>query len=55
MSHIKHIPAALLPLALVLLGVVSALAGVYLLAGLAVTLIVGGTLAVAAGLLVDVD
>lgn len=54
MSHFKRIPITLLPLVLVLLGVAAVLAGAYLLTGLAVTLVVGGTLAVAAGLLVDV-
>jgi hypothetical protein len=54
MSHFKHIPVALLPLALLLLGVAAVLAGAYLLTGLAVTLVVGGIVAAAAGLLVDV-
>ncbi|MGD9693925.1 MAG: hypothetical protein AB7G17_14395 [Phycisphaerales bacterium] len=54
MRHVKRIPGLTVAVLLVLLGVVSVLTGVYLLTGLAVTLIVGGVLAVAAGLLVDV-
>jgi hypothetical protein len=55
MSHFKQIPVALLLLLLVLIGVIAAIAGVYLLQGLAVALIVGGVTAAATGLLVDVD
>lgn len=55
MSHFKRVPVSLLPISLVVGGVVATLAGAYLLFGLAVTLLVGGPAAVAAGLLVDVD
>lgn len=54
MSHFKQIPVALLPFALILLGVTAVLAGVYLLLGPASALVVGGIAAVTAGLLVDV-
>lgn len=54
MKHIKRIPAVAWSAFLVLAGAGSALAGVYLLTGLAVTLIVGGVAATALGLLVDV-
>lgn len=53
-KHIKRIPAVAWSAFLVLAGAGSALAGVYLLTGLAVTLIVGGVAATALGLLVDV-
>lgn len=53
MSHFKQIPAPLLLLALVLAGAASVLAGVHMLWGLAPTLILGGVVAVAVGLLVD--
>lgn len=46
--------STLIPFALVLSGAAAALAGVYLLLGVAATLILGGVAAVAAGLLVDV-
>lgn len=54
MKHIK-VPTLTIVLAgLVLCGIISVVAGVYLLWGLAVALIVGGAAAVATGLLVDV-
>jgi len=53
-SHFKQIPPVVLTTTLTLAGFGSLLAGVYLLAGLAVALIVGGALATAVGLLVDV-
>lgn len=55
MSHFKHIPAPLLLALLVLAGLTAAVAGVYLIWGTAVALIVGGIVATTAGLLVDVD
>lgn len=55
MKHLKRIPTIVLPALLVLAGSVAALAGVYLLLGLAAALITGGVAGVAAGLLVDVD
>ncbi len=55
MSHFKQVPAPLLLTLLALLGVGAVVAGVYLIWGLAVALIVGGVIAAAAGLLVDVD
>lgn len=54
MSLLKRPSAALLMVLLVLVGLASALAGVYLMAGLAWTLVVGGTALVAFGLLADV-
>lgn len=54
MTHLKHLPATTLPVLLVVPGLGCAVAGLYLLGGLAVTLLVGGCVAVAAGLLVDV-
>jgi len=54
-SHFKQIPPVALTAALVLVGLAAILTGVYLLAGLAVTLLAGGAAAMAAGLLVDVD
>jgi len=54
MTRMKRIPPVALTATLALAGFGSLLAGVYLLAGLAVALIVGGALATAAGLLVDV-
>lgn len=49
----KHVsPAA--PAALVVAGSSATLAGIYLLAGLAVALIVGGLASTAVGLLVDI-
>lgn len=54
MSILKRPSAAFLVALLVLAGFACALAGVYLLTGLAVSLIVGGVAAVAFGLLVDV-
>jgi len=50
----KRIPPVILTTALALAGCASLLAGVYLLLGLPVALIVGGVLAAAVGLLVDV-
>lgn len=54
MSHFKQIPVALLPLFLTLVGVGAVVTGVYLIWGVAVALIVGGTVGAATGLLVDV-
>lgn len=54
MTTFKRLPAQLVPVVAVLAGLSSLLAGVYLLAGLPVALIVGGVLATAVGLLVDV-
>lgn len=54
MSILKRPNLAALMVLLVVVGVGSALAGVYLLTGLAVTLIVGGVAAVLLGLLADV-
>lgn len=53
MTRIKRIPGTLWAVLLVAGGLAAALAGVYLLAGLAVSLIVGGVIAAALGLLVD--
>lgn len=55
MSRIRQIPAALIAALLVAAGVAATLAGVYLLAGAAWALVVGGCTAATAGLLVDVD
>ena len=55
MSHFKRIPITLLPILLVLAGCAAALSGVYLLTGLAVTLVAGGVAAALVGLIVDVD
>lgn len=54
MSLLKRPSPAVLMVLLVLLGAGCALAGVFLLAGLAWTLIVGGVAAVALGALADV-
>lgn len=54
MSILKRPSPAVLLALLVVLGAGCALAGVYLLFGLAVALVVGGVAAVALGLLVDV-
>ena len=54
MTRLRRIPASLLVVVAVLAGFTAALAGLYLLAGLAVTLLVGGCAVVAAGLLVDI-
>lgn len=54
MTRIKRLPAWILVLLLVLAGAAAALAGVYLLVGLAPTLIAGGVAAVLVGLLVDI-
>jgi len=53
-KHFKRIPRVVWPALLVVVGFCSVAAGVYLLAGLAVTLLVVGVAAVALGLLVDV-
>lgn len=53
MSHFKRIPVAVVPILLVLLGLGAALAGCYLLLGLAPALILGGITSAAVGLLVD--
>lgn len=55
MKHIRRFPVAVLPVLAVLGGLAAAVAGVYLLLGLAAALIAGGATAVAGGLLVDVD
>ena len=52
--YVRRLPAALLPVLAVSAGLGCVIAGVYLLSGLAVALIVGGGLSVVAGLLVDV-
>ena len=54
MTRFKRLPVALLPVLVTLAGFGCAVAGLYLLAGLATTLLVGGVVLVAAGLLVDV-
>lgn len=54
MTRIKRLPDWILPVLLILGGLAAALAGVYLLVGLAPTLIAGGVAAVLAGLLVDI-
>lgn len=51
---LKRINASYWMALLTVVGLCAALAGVYLLAGLAVTLLTGGALAAAFGLLVDV-
>jgi hypothetical protein len=53
MTHVKRIPPVVLTILLVLGGLAAVLAGVYMLAGLAVTLLAGGAAVMAAGLLVD--
>lgn len=54
MSLVKRPSVAVLMILLVLAGAATALCGVYLLLGLAWTLVVGGAAAVALGLLADV-
>lgn len=54
MKHVKRVPVAALPPLAVIAGLCAILAGVYLLVGLPAALIVGGALAAAGGLLVDV-
>ncbi len=54
MSHFKQIPVALLPALLALGGVAAIVLGVHLIWGAPVALIVGGVIAAATGLLVDV-
>ena len=54
MTRLRHLPPALLSATAVLLGFAAAVAGLYLLAGLAVTLLVGGCVVAAVGLLVDI-
>lgn len=54
MSILKRPSPAVLMILLVLAGAAAVVAGVYLLAGLAASLIVGGVAAVTFGLLVDV-
>lgn len=54
MKHLRRIPPVALSALLVLVGAGTALAGVYLLFGLAPTLVVGGVAAVVVGLLVDI-
>lgn len=53
MKHLKRIPATAFLAVLAIAGLAAILAGVYLLLGLAPTLITGGVCAVAVGLLVD--
>lgn len=55
MTRLKQIPVTVLSALLVLAGYVAIVAGVHLLWGAPVALIVGGVIATAAGLLVDVD
>jgi len=52
--HLKRIPLAVFPVLLVLAGFAATQVGLYLLLGLAPTLIAAGVAAVVAGLLVDV-
>lgn len=53
MTRLRRLPPILLPVLAVLIGFGVAMAGLYLLAGLAVTLLAGGALLAAGGLLVD--
>lgn len=55
MTRLKRLPMALLPALAVLAGFGCAVAGLYLLAGLAVTLLAAGVVVVVAGLVVDLD
>lgn len=54
MTRLKRLPVAVLPVLAMLLGFGCAVAGLYLLAGLAVTLLVSGVVIVAGALVVDV-
>lgn len=54
MTKPRRLPTVLVPVVLVTGGLVVLLAGVYLLAGLPSTMIVGGAVATTFGLLVDV-
>lgn len=54
MTGVKRIPATALPILAVLAGFGCVVAGLYMLLGLAPTLIAGGIVLAAAGLLVDV-
>lgn len=54
MTRLKRLPVTVVPAMAVLTGFGLAVAGLYLLAGLAVTLLVAGVALVAAGLVVDV-
>lgn len=55
MTRLKRLPADLLTALVVLAGFGLAVAGLYLLAGLAVTLLASGVVLVAGGLVVDLD
>ncbi|WP_374457720.1 hypothetical protein [Nocardioides sp.] len=62
MTRLKRIPVSAVPVVAVLVGFVAALAGLYLVAdlvhpgaGAGVTLLVGGIVAIVAGLVVDLD
>jgi hypothetical protein len=54
-TRLKRLPADLLTTLVVVAGFGLAVAGLYLLAGLAVTLLVSGVVVAAAGLVVDLD
>lgn len=53
MTRLKRLPLNFLPVLAVLAGFCLAVAGLYLLAGLAVTLVASGVTLVAAGLVID--
>lgn len=54
MTRVKHLPASLVAALAVLVGFGCAVAGLFLLAGLGVTLLVAGAVVAAAGLVADV-
>jgi hypothetical protein len=53
-TRVKRLPLDLVPVLVVLLGLGLALGGLYMLTGLAVTMIVAGVVLVVGGLVVDV-
>lgn len=55
MTRLKRLPVSLLPALAVLVGFGLAVAGLYMLTSLAVTMLVSGVAIAAAGLVVDVD
>lgn len=54
MTRLKRLPVTVVPALAVLVGFGLAVAGLYLLAGLAVTLLAAGVVLIVAGLVVDV-
>lgn len=53
MTRLKRLPVALVPAAAVFAGFGCAVAGLYLLAGLGVTLLVAGVTVAVAGMVID--